>query len=570
MSRNIKMAGVATQLWGQEQDIFGSLVRLNFTAQFITPPDDRFGQLTVSPTWQNFPKPTADMDTYMQNMHDRGIYTMVNILNGFNKKYSVHLKAIPRNAPGLDENDMANYSIIRHLAEQIVLRYGSVKDDSRVDIADRGPSWAPPGSQQVKSGLNTMSALQWLNEVNNPGWFDNGRETVMSAPTNARVSHYIWEGIQSVDPNMPMVIGPTWDWHPNYLQEFLDTWENEFGAFPKWNPDNNTGIMFSFNKYLFGPGGPWASSNVENPAVVYSEFQPIQEWLESRGLYAMVTEYGCNSEKRADLGYPDYAGLNKYEAQAKFINDQTNAMLSFPNIVGATVYQLKDDPNEHRFQYTGLMSSETQRKPSYDIVRNYFETNFPPVEFGTTTPKPVPIEITGGLADINNNSIKVLGDGPTDWTLVENQEFMFVSSIVGDPTAVTIDLSGPGYPDGYQATFSQPTAGSNTYELNAVISELGSYTVTVTANNTTTSKGRTFLFDLVPVDTEPPTTDPTPVCDKFVDTVTEEAKVYVDGVEVASSSDIINVTDKGAKYKVLNPDKSVTAIVKMRFDLDKA
>jgi len=382
--RKIKLAGVCTQLWGRQENIFGSLVRLNFSSQFLTPNGTNFGKVTLSPTWQNFPKyePKNSMDTYLQKMHDRGIYTMVNVLNGFNLQTKLPPKSIPRNKPKLDPNDMAGYSIVTKICEQIVLRYGNVKNDALIDIAPL-PTWAP---QTKVSGLGTMSALQVLNEVNN-NWTKPEEEATLTADTYARVCHHIWQAIQRIDPSMPMVVGPTYSWFPDYMELFLSTWEKEFGAFPKWSPYSNTGIMISFNMYLHdGKTGPWGNSNVLDPAVIFERFAPIQQWLEDKGLHAMVTEFGCNSEKRSDLGYPDYPGLDKYQSQAKFINDCTSNMLSFQNIAGATAYQLSDDANEHRFQYTGLMKDNDNKKPSYDIVKKYFEDNFPPVIFPVEEP----------------------------------------------------------------------------------------------------------------------------------------------------------------------------------------
>jgi hypothetical protein len=260
-----------------------------------------------------------------------------------------------------------------------------------------------------------MSALQFLNEVNN-NWVNPPEETRMNAATYARVCHHVWQAIQKIDPNMPMIVGPTYSWFPDYLELFLQTWTTEFGSFPKWNPYRNTGIMFSFNMYLHdGKTGTWETSNVLDPSVILDRFKPIQDWLETRGLYAMVTEFGCNSVKRSDLGYPDYPGLDNFQCQAKFITDSAAYMLSFQNIVGVTAYQLRDDSNEYRFQYTGLMYDNDNKKPSYYIVRKYFEDNFPPVSF------PIPEVITIVKTECTDNVITFTGENGDQWQITANK-----------------------------------------------------------------------------------------------------------------------------------------------------
>lgn len=369
-----------------QDKIFGDLHRCLITSQFLTPPDDRFGHVTISPTWQNFPPKLpgfqfGDFDFYLEELKDRGVYVLANLLNGFNKKYSLPLKALPKNAPGLSSDDMASWTLYRKLLEQFVLRYGHVQNDSLIDIADFSIRYSDGrlvAPQSKVSGLNLIGAVQILNELNNT-WVKPDVEGRLSGAQYAHLLKYLTDAIWAIDPDMAIVAQCTAGWSTPYWTEFFDTWQAQYGTFPNYNPTTNTGIALSFNQYLVGGCGAFGQCLAKDP---YEEIprigKSVNDFLVSKGAYAMVTEHGNASERNSDLGYRDYPGLDKYQSQAKHIIDSTNLWLGFSNIIGCTFYQYVDDPNEPRFRYTGLIEHGTNiEKPSYAIVKDAFSKPLP-------------------------------------------------------------------------------------------------------------------------------------------------------------------------------------------------
>lgn len=382
----MKLRGATGHMYLAQDKVIGDIFRCLITAQFLTPPDDRFGQITLSPTWQNFPiklqgEEFGNLDNYFKSLNDRGVYVMANLLNGFNKKYTLPLKALPKNAPGLSSDDMASWTLFRKMCEQFALRYGNVKDDSKIDIADFSIRYSDGrlvAPQSKVSGLGTVKAMQIWNELNNT-WVKPELEGRLSGKQCAHVLHYVVEGIWGIDPSMAIVAQCTAGWHINYWQEFFTEWEAHYGSFPNYSPQTNTGIAISFNQYLLGGCGAFSKCRVKPAEVEIPRIgKEANDFLKSRGAYALVTEHGCATELNSDLGYPDYPGLDKYQSQAKFIIDSTNLWLGFSNILGVMMYQYTDDPNEPRFRYTGLLEHGTgNEKPSYAIVKDAFSKPIP-------------------------------------------------------------------------------------------------------------------------------------------------------------------------------------------------
>lgn len=370
-----------------QDKIFGDLHRCLITSQFLTPPDDRFGQITFSPTWQNFPpklpgQPFGDFDLYLKTLKDRGVYVLANLLNGFNKKYTLPLKALPKNAPGLSSNDMNSWTLYRKLLEQFVLRYGHVRDDSKIDIADFSIRYSDGrlvAPQSKISGLNLIGAVQILNELNNT-WVKPDVEGRLSGAQYADLLHYLVEGIWAIDPQMAIVAQCTAGWSTPWWTEFFTTWNSNYGAFPNYDPITNTGIAISFNQYLVGGCGAFGQCIAKDPFVEIPRIgKEVNDFLKEHGAYAMVTEHGNGSERNSDLGYRDYPGLDKYQSQAKHIIDSTNLWLGFSNIIGCTFYQYVEDPQEPRFKYTGLLLHDATNapKPSYALVKDAFSKPIP-------------------------------------------------------------------------------------------------------------------------------------------------------------------------------------------------
>lgn len=396
----MKLRGAVGHMYLPQEKVFGEIFRCLITAQFLTPSDDRFGQLTFSPTWQNFPKntkPYADFDLYLTQLKERNVHVMANLLNGFNKKYSLPLKALPKNAPGLSSDDMTSWTLYRKMCEQFALRYGKTKDDSKIDIAENSIVWnnKPQAPQTKVSGLNLVSSMQILNEVQNT-WVKPDVEGRLSGIQYAHVLKYVVDGIWSIDPQMMIVAGPTAGWDKSFWIDFFNTWTVSYGAFPHFNPTTKTGIAISFNQYLFGGCGVWGKCRVKDPAIEIPKIAgAMNVFLKQYGAYAMITEHGCGSELTSDLGYFDYPGLDKYQSQAKFIVDSTNLWLSYSQMIAATFYQFEDDPNEPRFQYTGVLENNTLvEKPSYALIKEAFAKPFVPVEIPTEPPPPPPTPTT--------------------------------------------------------------------------------------------------------------------------------------------------------------------------------
>lgn len=375
-----KYRGGNGQMYLAQEKIFGQIHRCLLTTQFLTPKDHRFGQLTFSPNWKKFPHPDGNLDGYFKTLNDRGVNVIATLLNGFYEKYPLPLKALPKNAPGLSTDDMGSWSLYRNMCEQFALRYGHVKDDSKIDIADFGgyANGNNFGPQAKVSGLGTVWMMQILNEIFNT-WVKPVEEGSMSGTQYAHVLHYVVDGIWSMDPQMAIMAQCTPGWNRDWWTEFFNTWTTHYGAFPNYNPETNTGIAISFNQYLVGGCGAFGKCLVKDPFVEIPRIgKEVNDFLKDRGAYAFITEHGCASERNSDLGYPDYPGLDKYQAQAKHIIDSTNLWLSFSNILGATFYQYTTDPNEPRFEHTGIIDKGTgTEKPSYHLVKAAFEQPIP-------------------------------------------------------------------------------------------------------------------------------------------------------------------------------------------------
>lgn len=389
LSSQTRLVGTANQISTPAEKTIGNAVRLNFTTQFLTPPDERFGQVTLSPTWQGFALPDKDMDRYMKQLSDSGLFIMGNVLNGFNKKYPLPLKALPKNNVGLSSDDTLNFSIYRKICEQLVLRYGHVKNDALIDIAEY--SGLANGSlfwKQIKvSGLGYMDALQILNELNNT-WVSPASEGRMTGKQYAHLLRYISNGVWRIDPKMILVTAPTAGWSEVWINDMVTTWEANYGAFPHYNPKTNTGIILSFNNYLPGCSYGNVCRTPEPITTIIVKSAPIQSWLKSHNAFAFITEHGCNSEYKFDIACYDYPGLDKYQDQARFLIESTDTWLNKNEtdwrIIGSFVYQGKDDPNEPRFGTTGILFSNSELKPTYNILKSDWSTKYPEFQFVPT------------------------------------------------------------------------------------------------------------------------------------------------------------------------------------------
>lgn len=364
------LKGGVSQITNPAQHTFGSLWRFWFQSQYHVAIGDRWGEITFSPTWQKFPHgygdiKTGDFDSYLKLVKDKGIKIMAAMANGFEKQFSVALKSLPKDSPALDKTKPESYGIYEKLLKQTVLRYGSVKNDALIDIADYGNH--PDNPQAKVSGLNLITYMQLLNEVN--GYSGADPAQVLTGKQYAPLYDYWCNAIWSIDPNMKIISAPT--------ARFDETWLNDF-------TNNSTAIWdarcnISMNVYLFGGCGVWGTCDAIKPENS-PLFEQVNNWLKSKNLFGFITEYGCNSTKYSDLGYPDYPGLNAFESQAKLLIDSTKKWEEQSNVIGVTFYKLADD-SETRFGPSGIMtrhSTDPKPKPSYPIVKNYFDSQTPP------------------------------------------------------------------------------------------------------------------------------------------------------------------------------------------------
>lgn len=366
-----KLRGGVSHIYNPEYRCFGNGWRLWFKNQWFSQKGNNFGQLSFSPNWKEFPHPVngiekGDLDEHLSRMKARGIAVIACFDGSYNEHFGTAAKSVPKDHPSLDKTNPASYTLFERIIKQGVLRYGSVKNESLIDIAD-----TVNGRPQLKqSGLNTLEYVQLLNEVNKY----NGKPDEAESLTGKEYALLfdVWcNAIWLIDANMKIISAPT--------ARFDQVWLDDF--YTNSNAIKDARCYVSANLYLFGPCGysHTVKCNAVKPedSTLYSQYN---NWLVGKGKHGLVTEYGCNSEKIHDLGYPDYEGMNKFQAQAKHINDSTDSILALSNIIGATFYQLVDDPNETRFSETGTLDKDSTTDPtpkeSYDLVKNHF-SNIP-------------------------------------------------------------------------------------------------------------------------------------------------------------------------------------------------
>lgn len=520
----MKLRGAVGHMYLPQEKVFGEIFRCLITAQFLTPSDDRFGQLTFSPTWQNFPKnttPYADFDLYLTQLKARNVHVMANLLNGFNKKYSLPLKALPKNAPGLSSDDMASWTLYRKMLEQFTLRYGKTKDDSKIDIAENSIVWngKPQAPQTKVSGLNLVSSIQVLNEMQNT-WVKPDAEGRLSGIQYAHVLKYVVDGIWSIDPQMMIVAGPTAGWDKSFWIDFFNTWTVSYGSFPHFNPATKAGIAISFNQYLFGGCGVWGKCRVKDPAVEIPKIAgAMNVFLKQYGAYAMITEHGCGTELSSDLGYFDYAGLDKYQSQAKFIIDSTNLWLSYSQMIAATFYQFEDDPNEPRFQYTGVLENNTLiEKPSYAIIKDAFAKPFVPVEIPTEPPPPPPPTITTMEIRISASTTRAPFEILQDGAVITPGKYLVFAEPQALKTPVTFELIKNNVvviPKRNESGYPYDMNGGPAYDFTA-----GEYILKVTSGTGTTMVSDEINFTVGNATPPPPAKEP------VTETWIENGKVF--------------------------------------------
>lgn len=364
----MKLKGTVAHIYDPAYRFYGNFVRLGFTSQFMTPPDERFGQITLNPTWQMFPHASqgvakGDMDGYLRTLKDRNVKVMAACWNGFNKKFNTPLKSLPMDGVGLDKTNPDSYKVYQSILEEMVTRWGS-------------------------TGQNTIWGMQLLNEINLYPGNPHPEETLTGAQY-AVLLDYWRNAIRAIDPDMIIVTAPTARFDRVWLDSFWNKWDGDLG-----NDFEN--MFISINIYPFGGCGVWGTCDAKKPEETQPLRTEVNTWLKERNLQGIISEHGCNSEKLSDLGYPQYDGLGKNESQAKLIIDYTNAWLAESNIYAITAYQLKDS-TEHRFAKTGTCfadsASDPTPKPSYHIVKANFEQP-------TTDKIPVEIDVIGDTSKL--------------------------------------------------------------------------------------------------------------------------------------------------------------------------
>lgn len=366
----------------------GNMTRLWMHSQWCTPKGSRFGEITLSPNHKAFPHPVnglpkGDMDEALRRLKEQGVSPIVCVANAYTEQYpEVHFKGLPKDNPTLDKTKIESYSIYRKIIKQIALRWGSVQNDSLIDISDTGYTGVP---QVKKSGMNLINFMQFFNEVNKY----NGKNADAESLTGAEYAplfDQFCDDVWDIDTNIKIISSPTARFDEVWLNDFV---ENSIHI------NNPNGLTYmSVNQYLFGGCSFGQTCNAVKPEDS-PLFEQINTWMKERNLFYFITEHGCNSEKKYDIAYPDYVGRDKYECQAKFIIDSTNRWLSMSNCVGATFYQLVDDPNEPRFYHTGVCDKDSTTNPtpkkSFEIVKEAFAQGTPvPPE---PTSKPLSLKI---------------------------------------------------------------------------------------------------------------------------------------------------------------------------------
>lgn len=356
----------------------GNMTRLWVHSQWCTPKGSRFGEITLSPNHKAFPHPVnglprGDMDEALRRLKDQGVSPIVCVANAYHEQFpEVHFKGLPKDNPTLDKTNINSYSIYRKIIKQIALRWGSVQNDSLIDISDTGYTGVP---QIKKSGMNLINFMQFFNEVNKYNGKNADAESLTGAEYADLFDTFITD-VWTIDPDIKVIASPT----ARFDQTWLESFYNRMIGF---GFEDDPRIYYSVNQYLFGGCSFGQTCNAVKPEDS-PLFEQINTWMKERNLFYFITEHGCNSEKKYDLSYPDYLGRDKFECQAKFIIDSTNRWLSMSNCVGATFYQLIDDPNEPRFSETGVCDKDSTTNPtpkkSFEIVKEAFaqETPVPP------------------------------------------------------------------------------------------------------------------------------------------------------------------------------------------------
>lgn len=380
----MKYKGLVQQITNPAAYAIGNVARIWIQSQYHIAIGDRWGQITFSPTWQKFPHahgslPVGDLDAYFKFIRDSGKEIIGCVANGFNKQYNVALKSLPKDNPTLDKTNPASYSIYTKLLEQFVLRYGSVRNDALIDIADYGN--LPSNPQSKVSGLNLINYVQILNEVN---WYSGADpEQVLTGKQYALLFDYWCEKIWAIDPNMKVITAPTAKFDQAWLADFY------INSRARWE----SRCDISANIYTFGGCGVWGRCDAIKPEDT-DLIERFNHWLFVNSRQGWIAEFGVNSEKMSDLGYPEY-GLDPFQSQAKYAIDYTNIALSKSNIKGVTLYKLADD-DETRFAKTGLRykhSTDPPAKPSFQIVKDAFEQPTQP-----PNKEKIEVEVAGDLS----------------------------------------------------------------------------------------------------------------------------------------------------------------------------
>ena len=139
----MKLKGVVSHIYNPEYRSFGNVARLWFKNQWFTPKGSRFGEITFSPNWKNFPHPVngikkGDLDEHLRRLAER--MSVIACFDGsYNEHFRTPAKSVPKDNPSLDKTLLSSYDLFRKILKQGILRWGSVQNDSLIDIAPYGP-----------------------------------------------------------------------------------------------------------------------------------------------------------------------------------------------------------------------------------------------------------------------------------------------------------------------------------------------------------------------------------------------------------------------------------------------
>lgn len=226
----LKLRGGVAQLTNPANLAFGGAWRIWFPSQYLTPPDERFGTVTVNPTWQNFPHPVGgiargDMSGYLKSIKDRNIKVIACCANGYDKRYDVPLKSLPLDNPTLDKTHRTSYTIYENIFTEIIRQFGS-------------------------KGNSSIWAMQYLNEINNYSGAPYPEWTL----TGAQYANlfYDWALMTwNLDTDMIVISAPT----ARFDIVWLDSFWNRIVQLNAQDWFTSGRALISMNVYFFGGRG---------------------------------------------------------------------------------------------------------------------------------------------------------------------------------------------------------------------------------------------------------------------------------------------------------------------------